>query len=323
MNCTKCGAPLDPGDSFCEVCGTPVQKSGAAPAGNPVPPRAAVPPYSGGSFPSQEESNTKLIRGWFQVKAPKWPLLISLLGLCLIGTGIPGVILIIVGIALYIYLIVTRSTAGQQEVDAAWNRQISVLSSRALAKLNLIDDQTSLIDPVVTVGYGSAPDTSFAASKSDAASRKGLLKSIFGSTLGRLIGSMSKNGTELDPYEAYRIGDDEGIRSMLLEVNTYYFTDTQVLLYSADVDISTGLIYHEETSEVFYEDIEGIEFEQELFKVYNTKKKKYINKKRENMVLYLGGCNLKSSVNMDVNDTYMDSHRQFAAMRNLIREKKN
>jgi hypothetical protein len=122
---------------------------------------------------------------------------------------------------------------------------------------------------------------------------------------------------------AYRIGDDERVRSMLLEVDTYYFTETQVLLYSADVDISTGLIYHEQTSEVFYEDIEGIEFEQKLFKVYNPKKKKYINKKRENMVLYLGGCSLSSSVNMDVGETYMDSQKQFAAMRNLIREKKN
>jgi hypothetical protein len=308
-----------------------VQESGQAPTVNPVPPTnnaGQMPPYYGENFSKKQyEPNTKSIRSWFQVKTPKWPLIIAVIGLFLcFGGGVVtllGILFLIAGIGLFVYLIANKNSSGQQEVDAAWNYQINVLSSRALTKLNLVDEQTSLIDPIVTVGYGCTPDTSFASSKASASEKKGLIRSILGNTLGLIIGNMVTDGTELDPYVAYRIGDDERVRSMLLEVDTYYFTETQVLLYSADVDISTGLIYHEQTSEVFYEDIEGIEFEQKLFKVYNPKKKKYINKKRENMVLYLGGCSLSSSVNMDVGETYMDSQKQFAAMRNLIREKKN
>lgn len=334
MNCTNCGAPLEPGDRFCQVCGTLVSENEAAPTQQPVTPTSTgqIPPFSGGTLPSKNEPNTKIIRAWFNVKIPIWPLFVAIYGFILTFSGIfgkaplvalLGIIIFIASLGFFINKIKNANSGGQHEVDEAWNSQINVISNRALTKLNLIDEQTSLIEPVVTIGYGISPDISFSTSKAAATAKKGLLGSIFGIVFGKLFGKLTKNGTELDPYEAYRIGDDERIRSMLLEVNTYYFTDTQVLLYSADVDISTGLIYHEETSEVFYEDIEGIEFEQELFKVYNSKKKKYINKKRENMVLYLGGCNLKSSVNMDVNDTYMDSQRQFSAMRNLIREKKN
>jgi hypothetical protein len=329
MNCPNCGAPIQTGDRFCQMCGSVVPENISAPTPNPIPPTNAgpTPPNRVGNFAKQTDPNTKVIRRWFKVKASKWPLLISLIGLFCCGGGgfftFLGILMLVGGIALFFYLLINRNTSGQQEVDAAWNNQINILSSRALSKLNLVDEQTSLIDPVVTIGYGASPDSSFAISKATAAARKGLLRNLFGHTIGKLLGRLITDGTELDPYEAYRIGDDERVRSLLLEVDTYYFTDTQVLLYSADVDISTGLIYHEQTAEVFYEDIEGITFDQELFKVYNSKKKKYINKKRENMVLHLGGCKLTSSVNMDINDTFIDSQKQFSAMRNLIREKKN
>ena len=59
---------------------------------------------------------------------------------------------------------------------------------------------------------------------------------------------------------------------MLMEVSTFVFTDTQILMYVADVDISTGLIYREETSECFYQEVEAMNFRESLYKVFNRKK---------------------------------------------------
>ena len=226
-----------------------------------------------------------------------------------------GLVMIVVGL---IFLLKTDYT-GEASVDQAWNNQVEVLTQRGMDKLNLIDDQVSLIDPVVLIGLGASPDSSFAAAKAEI-DTKNASKSLFGSIFS-LFKKKKPNGTEADPVEAYKIGSDERLRSMLLEVTVYRFTESQILIYCGDVDISTGLVYKEYTSEAFYQDIEAMNFNQSLYKVFNRKKKQYVNKVTESLELMLGGCTLRSSINTEVGASVIDT--QFAAMRNLIRDKKN
>ncbi|MBO5146292.1 MAG: zinc ribbon domain-containing protein [Lachnospiraceae bacterium] len=324
MNCQKCGAQLEEGAKFCEMCGTP------APAAVPVNMEigSVHKTYSQNSFHDDNGDydvsqgfNTKKIRKWFEgASYGKWILLI-IIGAVLVTViiGIPILIIGIVGL-------VRSFTAGVNEVDMAWNAYADVLSKRGIQKLNVIEEQVNLIDPVVLVGFGASPDSSFEAAKELGGSRSALGRlfsfSYWLSLLARLwpFGKKTK-GTELDPYEASRIGKDDILRSMLMSVSVYRFSEEQVLIYTGNLDISTGLIYNERTEEVFYQDIEGIRFSQSVFKVYSTNKKRFVNKARESLELYLSGCTLHASFRTDMNTSVIQN--QFSAMRSLIRDKKN
>lgn len=320
MNCAKCGAELEKDSRFCGVCGAP---AGDVSAGQreeePVPERQTERYQEnrpGGS--NYEELNTKRIRKWFKGR-PLWPAVITVLAFLMAlvmdeGRIVP-VIIMLIGAAVWAYTWMGTMESDVQMVDMAWDRCARYLQGRGLEKLNLIQEQVSLIDPVVVTGRGESPNASFANAKLMRQSRS--LFSPFG-LIGAVIGLFRKDGTELDPYEAYRIAADEGLRSMLRQLTVYMFTDTQILIYKGNIDISTGMIYAESTDEVFYEDIEGMNFTQSVYKV--LRKKRFVNKISEDIELYLGGCRLSSSIAMDAGKSVID--QQFAAMRNLIRDKK-
>ncbi len=204
-------------------------------------------------------------------------------------------------------------------MDAAREKQKAVMHDRGLKKLNLVQEQLKLIDPLVLIGFGISPDATFANA------REGVkkFKKRFGifTSLRNLIFGKRKDGTEYDPISCLKIGSNGRIRSLLQEVTVYAFTENQVLMYSGDVDISTGLVYNEYTAECFYEDIEGIRLSENVYKILNAKKRRYENRLTNQFILYLGGCNFQCSVNSEVDSSVGEG--QFAAMRSLIREKKN
>lgn len=321
MNCTKCGAPLEMDAKFCNVCGSPVEAP--ADAYTPGSQGGYVPGGQGGYTPGSQRSggavftDASVVRKYFMSNRG-WPWVLIIVGIPLIAVMGLGLILIIVGLV----MLFRESYAGESSVDQAWNRQIEILRSRGMDKLNMIQEQTSLIEPIVLVGWGASPDETFEAAKMEAQNRKSSRFSLFG-WIGGLFGLFKKeDGTEMDPQEVYKIGSDERLRSMLLEVSMFVFTESQVLMYRGDADISTGLVYREATSECFYKDIEAINFVESLYKVFNRKKKKYVNKKRESFILYMGGCNFSASLCSGVEEhSVLDN--QFTAMRNLIRDKKN
>ncbi len=233
-----------------------------------------------------------------------------------------GVVLILIGlIALSVQAIMELfgNFGLVDEVDADWNAQKAVMSEGGMDKLNLAQEQLSLIEPLVLVGFGHSPHNSFATAKEGAMKlNKG--SGVFAS-LRNLFFGKRKNGTEYDPEFKLKIGSNGRIRSLLQEVSVYAFTENQVLMYTGDVDISTGLVYNEYTAECFYEDIEGVRLNENIYKVLNAKKRRYENRLTNEFVLYLGGCQFQCSVNSEADASVSDG--QFAAMRSLIREKKN
>lgn len=344
MNCTKCGAPLENDAKFCNVCGSPVEApaeqsvygAGSYTPGSYAPgtPGGYTPgsyalgspgSYTPGGCPSgggytsggqggYGDVDVKTVRKYFlSNRVLPWVLIIvGIPFICMMGLGL---ILIIVGII----LLMKESYAGESSVDQAWRKQADRLEARSMEKLNLIQEQTSIIDPVTLIGFGASPDDSFSNARAESQARRGRRFSLFG-----WISALFKkaDGTEYDPEEVYKIGSDDRIRSMLMEVSTFVFTDTQILMYVADVDISTGLIYREETSECFYQEVEAMNFRESLYKVFNRKKKVYVNQKRESFVLYMGGCSFCASLGASGENESVLADR-FTAMRNLIRDKKN
>lgn len=329
MNCKNCGAPLRPKAKFCGVCGTPVtaSKEEVSPKQEAYRPasreresspkqEAYRPPVKKKSDPDSEISTSemKTIRKYF-LSQTIIPLVLIIIGIPLLFAMGIGLIFIIIGLV----KLFQTSYKGEDVVDQATKRQIHILKKRGLEKLNLIQEQISLIDPVIIIGVGDSPDSSFDAARMSSQMVKKKRFSLF--HIFSLFGKKKKDGTENDPIEAFRIGSDEALRSMLIEVSVYVFTEQQILLYKGDVDISTGLVYKELTAECFYQDIEGMNFSQYVYKVFNQKKKEYTNKIMESFVLFLGGCKFSASINTEMNHSGLEN--QFTAMRNLIRDKKN
>ncbi|MCD8190634.1 MAG: zinc-ribbon domain-containing protein [Clostridiales bacterium] len=274
----------------------------------------------GGSGRRTTDVNTNHIREYFLGRKSRWPGILIVIGIVFCWTGI-GFLLVLIGlIAILVEFLMSifANFAHEDEVDAAWKKQKTVMRERGMEKLNLDRDQISLIPPLVLIGFGKSPDSSFANAREYSAKQSnkfGVFKA-----LRNLIFGKRKDGTEYDPVLVKKIGSDGKIRAMLQEYTVYAFTENQVLVYSGDVDISTGLVYNEYTAECFYEDIEGIRLTESMYKVLNAKKRHYESKLTNEFVLYLGGCNFRCSVNNEVDSTVGDE--QFGAMRNLIRDKK-
>lgn len=279
--------------------------------------QSSIPSGGGrGSSGDTKTSMNKAVRRYFLGGAPKWVTIMIIIGIPLLFVGV-GIFLIILGLILKLIFRFIPNFKGEAAADQAWAEQKAKLQQRGLDKLNVIAEQVSLIDPVYVVGYGDDPDVTFDLARNDTAGVN-KAKGLFGNMFGFL---KKQTGTEEDPVEAYKFGSDDIIRSMLMQLTIFMFTDTQLLMYSADVDISTGMVYHECTNECFYSDVEAMNFTQSVYKVFNVKKKKYVNRNRESMVLYMSGSSFRSSINMDMNSSTLDN--QFMAMRNLIRDKKN
>ena len=103
-------------------------------------------------------------------------------------------------------------------------------------------------------------------------------------------------------------------------MSTYAFSEDQLYVYTGNIDISTGMIYDEYTDEIFYKDITDIYMEESLAKVYDMKKKKDKYYKNQIIGLKGAGFNKRNSMKDSLNNDSFST--QFAAMRNLIRDKK-
>ena len=161
MNCTKCGAPLENDAKFCNVCGSPVEApaeqsvygAGSYTPGSYAPgtPGGYTPGGcpSGGGYTSGGQGgygdvDVKTVRKYFlSNRVLPWVLIIvGIPFICMMGLGL---ILIIVGII----LLMKESYAGESSVDQAWRKQADRLEARSMEKLNLIQEQTSIIDPEI------------------------------------------------------------------------------------------------------------------------------------------------------------------------------
>lgn len=319
MNCTKCGAQLMEDSVFCEVCGTRVT-SGER---NTFTQNQQMAQEQLTKYYVNPGFNTGRIRKWF-LGNPLLDLLfailiflgdlLSLFGLIMMpitrdsGCLFSGILLIAVGIGGKIYA-KSKLEDNVAEIAEAWYTYVDILSKRGMQKLNLIQEEVALIEPVVLVGVGEVPNNSYEISKGQAKN----------DNLQRLLRFASG---ENDPIEKYKIDRCGDLRSLLLQVSVYMFSGNQVFVYVGNIDISTGLIYKEGSSEVFFQDIEGFAFNQEILKVYNERNKVRESKVMETFVLYLAGCKLKSSVLLQSNDMSVVEN-QLTGMRSLIRDKKN
>nr|MCR5032916.1 hypothetical protein [Lachnospiraceae bacterium] len=197
--------------------------------------------------------------------------------------------------------------AGERAVLQAEAIERENLRKRAIEKLGVDDSQVSLIEPVVLDGFGVAPDSSLDTGNGKWSKSRKTRKGIRGA---------------YDPVEAYRFDSKGKLHSLLLQVTYFFFTENQLLIYSGNVDISTGKIYDETLKDIFYQDIGEISTNQKLWKLFDATKKKFQYKVSEELLLMVQGSPRVFSINKaDVKASTVDN--QIAGMKALVREKKN
>lgn len=275
MNCKKCGRELGSTDKFCIGCGTPVDgaQTGGMNLGNGFSNMQSGAPS--GAFNNVGGLGTKFwVRRYFfgfsDLILISFILMIIFAGF---GGGLRKILAVLFGIVLIgaigldIYFRVIGM--GKVQVDDAAHNAIAILKKRAHTKFNVDIDQIREIDPIVISGAGKTPEFFLSGSLNGAVNPIAGLFKFFVNKFTRFYTN--------DPVEGRRIGADGIPRYLLVQTTMYAFTDSQVLVYSGNMDIASGLIYEESVAEVYYNDINCVTQLEliEKFKAGIFKKKYY------------------------------------------------
>ena len=291
MNCPNCGKELAPGDKFCMGCGAKIESAGNGTNSGATPSLDAVNAFAGNAFNGAKNTvmgtspsgvNFMVRRFFFgfgdfiRISIIVWvvcQVLKTMFGGYSYYGGTNGfgsfcgvlqviaVIVFIAAIAMDIYFRVVGM--GKANVDEATQNGIATFKARAQERFNVEAEQVSEVEPIVVAGPGNSPVELLAGIP---------VKRRWFVGLGKFYSK--------DPVEAYRIGLDRVPRYLLLQTTVYAFTDTQLLTYTGNMDISTGVIYDEQVSETFYKDVNSVT-QRDVLKKYKAgffRKEYYITK---------------------------------------------
>ncbi|MDR2749905.1 MAG: hypothetical protein LBC41_04520 [Clostridiales bacterium] len=217
-------------------------------------------------------------------------------------------------IAAKVYIFMKANAATERMIDNFIEREIQLLTRRGRNKLNLVPEQLVIAEPIFLHGPSYNPKDEEPKKLSAFAA----LGWIFGFypiylAIKSVLGSWGRG------LWRSKVGTDGVWRYSLMEFTIMMFDEKQVFIYFAYVDLTTGGIFHEGTHEYFYTDLCGLRTDQIFIDVKNKGKKE--KRLFEKVAIFASGCNHTSSYVTEVGDSTIDA--QFAAMRNLIREKKH
>ena len=323
MNCPKCGREIRPTDKFCIACGAKLENDGEENENFNV---ASMRKLAGKTVNHAAESLMGTSRNGIDFMVRRYffgfgdfiavsicAFAISLLLKLFLGHeylmgpinkfGIFCSVIEILGFLVFVVSIEESMRAksngrAKTKVDEATQKYISELKSRAIEKFNVDEEQLEEVEPVVIAGAGTTPRLSFSENMVNNKRIVGLL--------GRFYSK--------DPIEACRVDKDDVSRYLLIQTTVYAFTDTQLLVYVGNIDISTGVVYNETVSEVFYSDVNSL-VQQEVLKKSG---KKYYTLK----YLVLDICGISKIAAFDTR-LVPDVNERLAGMESYIREKKN
>lgn len=323
MNCPKCGREIRPTDKFCIACGAKLENHGEE---NENFNAASMRKLAGETVNHAAESLMGTSRNGIDFMVRRYffgfgdfiavsicAFVISLLLKLFLGHEYLmgpmnkfGYFCSVIEILAFLVFVVSLEESmhaksngrAKTKVDEATQEYISELKSRAIEKFNVDEEQLEEVEPVVIAGAGTTPR----------------INSLGNTANAKKIVSLLERFYSKDPFEAYRVDKDAMPRYLLIQTTVYAFTDTQLLVYVGNIDISTGMIYDETVSEVFYSDVNSL-VQQELLKKYN---KKYYTVK----YLMLDICGISKIAAFDTR-LVPDVNERLAGMESYIREKKN
>ena len=231
---------------------------------------------------------------------------------------------IIFPIGLIWFTIDKYSTNSKSEsiIDELITLEMNEMKLRAYEKLNVIEEQVDIIDPICLIG----PSRDLPDSEKGAVGMLNKLVIAFDFFIDLFRTVIIRLSESHDVIDKAKLGADNNWRYSLVEYSVFVFDKSQLFIYYAHLDITTGMIFHEGTYEYFYRDIVGVSTKQQKVKIFLPKKIMSLKKRRftyrlyESIKISTSGCSHTASINSDIDRSVVDM--QFLAMRNLIRDKK-
>jgi len=219
------------------------------------------------------------------------PLLI-IVGIGLMATGVMmmvGIPVVCVGILMYFFKSIGKNERAEKAYDECVKVDLEYLKKRAVESVGLVDEEYSLIEPIVTVGFAPANCVNIAveqrAQKHSGNFLLSLLKDMIVGILKVIfkvpiaIWKFFKNsGPDVEHVSepVFYEGSDDKVRASLRNVTIVVFTENQAMIYYCNYDIAIGIILEEYVREVFYRDIDSVNYGDETVHVWSEAKMRFL-----------------------------------------------
>lgn len=200
-----------------------------------------------------------------------WMTLMFWIGICTIPAVGIGFFILFAWLVLKIVFMISGNKGDEKLYDDILNDDVEYLKKRSVETMGLIEEEFSLIDPIVGVSFASEDAVKVGAALT--AEKKNVLKMIWEAIAGipkaiieflrRLFGNK-----EYMSRTVFYEGADKRIRGSLVCVTVVLFTEQQILSYTCNFDIALGLILEENVREVFYRDVDSVNYGDEIAHIH-------------------------------------------------------
>ena len=210
----------------------------------------------------EDHPGRRNLKEYFYSDRP-WLTLMFWAGILLIPLGGIGGILLLIWATLKVYFMVAGSKGDERLYDEILAQDVEYLKQRSVETLGVIEDEYSLIEPVIGTSFAPESDVQMGAELT--ADKKNIFKMFYEAlvSIPRAVIRFIRRLLGKDDYLSKAIfyeGNDNIVRGSLVNVTTILFTEQQILSYSCSFDIALGLILKENVREVFYRDVDSVNY---------------------------------------------------------------
>ena len=239
----------------------------------------------------------------------------------------PTVLLAVIVSCIIIKVVLMFQNFGADEVlyDRILGEDVEYLRNRSVKTMGLIEEEFSLIDPITAIGFAS--NDAIKMGIEITAEKKNLLQQIWGlfksllTVIPRKIYNfylaITGNYTPMSSSIFFE-GRDGKVRSSLVSFTLILFTEKQVVSYTCNYDIALGTILEEYVREIFYRDIDSVNYGDNTLYIITADGKFKITQSTN---LRLAVPSRKDIVASMLGETDI-LENQVMAMKSLIRSKK-
>lgn len=210
----------------------------------------------------EDHSGRKKLKEYFYSDKP-WMTLLFLVGVLLTPAFDIGRILLLIWVVFKAYFVFVGSRGDERLYDEILAQDVEYLKKRSVETLGVVEEEYSLIEPVVAVSFASESAVKMAVELT--ADKKNIFKMIYKAAMGiprafmRFIRKLLGKEDYLSRAVFYE-GNDNIVRGTLVCVTTILFTEQQILSYNCNFDIALGVILEENVREVFYRDVDSVNY---------------------------------------------------------------
>lgn len=194
-------------------------------------------------------------------------------------TSMTVIIPIIILIVLLVRFFKSSNKDAELMYDECVVEDIEYLKTRAIEVMGVIEDELSLIEPIVGSSFANSDCVhhGIEIKGKQASFLKETVQGIFSVPIAiwNFIKSLFRKEDKVSE-QIFIEGSDNIVRSSLRRVSFIAFTEEQIIAYECCYDIALGRILDEITREIFYRDVDAVTYGDYLLHVWSWKNKKTI-----------------------------------------------